>query len=101
MNTLDKILKQDLIVSEQSQKLKDLQNKYIKEEAKFKTHDIVRFKQYDSDDEFIKGIIQRIHYKEIHEMGLIQYCIFRIKKDGSRNKRDQSFYYRHEKELKL
>jgi len=100
MNTLGKILQQDALVARESIKLDSLQKQYVKENRKFSKGDTIQFKKYNDDDNFIIGQVERIYFREVAGKGLIQYQMIRVNADGSKNKRDRSFYYRHEKEIK-
>ncbi len=81
MNTLAKILKQDLTVANETQKLFELQKQYLKESAKYSIGDILKFKQHENDVNFLIGKVERIYYKDIIFKGLIQYQLTRVKKD--------------------
>ena len=99
METLGKILKQEVVVMNEQIELKKLQKQYIKEYAKFKKGDSVLFFKYSDDKILTSAEIVSVNYKPCHEKGLLRYCIFCINKDGSKNMRDRSFYYRYECEL--
>lgn len=99
-NTLHKILQQNIVVMNADKKLLELQKKYVKENSKYNISDIVRFKKYKFDANDVKGVIHRIRYKDTAGRGLIEYCITRIKDDGTEHKGDPGFYYKYEKEIK-
>ncbi len=87
MNTLQKILKQDLKCSLEGQKLIDLKKQYVDENRKYKNDEVIYCKQYDSDDEIIKAIILNAKYQDAK----IIYTVNKFNKNGSMKKSSKSW----------
>jgi len=98
MNTLEKILKQDKKVMDETIKLRKLQKQYLIENAKYTKKQIIYFNKDIFEKEIVLGIITDIRYLEGVE-GLIRYSIKRLNKDKTPSKRDYSFYFRYQKDI--
>ena len=98
ISTLEKLLKQDLKVAEETIKLDKLKKQYVEENREFLKDDIVLFDDYGK---IKSGKIQKAYYKEGKTKSLIQYSLFIVTESGEYSKRDQSFYYKFEDELEL
>jgi len=96
MNTLEKILKQELKIDVEKQKLFDLHKQYIKENRKFPIGYFVCFDDYGKSK---VGRIQRAYFKDTDKGVGVQHSIFVVTKNGSYSNLDKSHYYKFEKEL--
>lgn len=96
MNTLSKILKQDLIVSTEGQKLFDLHRKYVTENQKYEKGNYVSFFSWGIEK---IGVIQSANFRSDHKYTGVVYTVLRVTKKGVKSKSDNTHYYIPENKL--
>jgi PDZ domain-containing secreted protein len=96
MTTLEKILKQDLLIAKEGEKLRTLKNQYILEHRKYPKNYFVTFDYYGTNK---TGRIQVAYFKDDDKGCGIQYSLLVVTNSGEFSKRDTSFYYVFEDNL--
>lgn len=94
--TLEKILKQDLIVAKESQKLADIKKEYTRINRKYPNNYFVVFDDYGTQK---IGRIQGASFESHSDDVGIRYCLHVVTKGGEYSNRDKAFYYVFEKNL--
>jgi hypothetical protein len=96
MNLLKAIIKQDLKISKEQEKLKDLHNQYVNENRKYDDDTFVTFSDFGTKK---NGQIVFARFRDDHTGTGICYTVFVITKMGIRSKADRNHYYIFENDL--
>lgn len=83
MNTLERILKQDLVVVSAKAHLETLQKLYVTENQKYKKDDTVKFRE-ENKSRVILGVITKVYFHDFMCDGLIHYHLYEVDKKGER-----------------
>lgn len=96
MNVLEKIIKQDLIIAKEKEKLQRLHKEYVEENRKYSNDSYV---QFDNSGIVKNGKIIRAQFKSEVRVG-IKYLIRAVNANGALSKKNKKHYWVWEKDVK-